>query len=70
MYLTQYEFTLRVHASYWWPDKKNFLWVVMVIIMAAFLLFAPGISQFVSYCQKKKEERCFSEVMYVRNPGE
>jgi hypothetical protein len=42
----------------------------MVITLAAFLILAPGLSKVVSYYQQKKKEKYFSEVMYVRNPGE
>ena len=70
MYLIQYQFTTRVHAGYWWPEKNNFLWLFMVITLAAFLVLAPGLSKFISYYQQKKEDKYFSEVMYVRNPGE
>jgi hypothetical protein len=37
---------------------------------AAFLLLAPGLLKFVSYYQQKEDDKYFSEVMYVRSPGE
>jgi hypothetical protein len=42
----------------------------MVIALAALLILAPCLSKVVSYYQQKKEEKYFSEVMYVRNSGE
>jgi len=70
MYLIHYQFTLRTHAGYRWPDKKNLLWVFMVVTLAAFLILTPCLTKTVSYYQQKKEDKYFNEVMYVRNPGE
>ena len=42
----------------------------MVVTLAAFLIFAPCLSKVVSYYQQKKEDKYFSEIKYVRNPGE